>query len=92
MARLSIMLNESLTGFAARSLLCTMLSVMREQQLHFQGRGFVLAIAKTTAPGLKDRCKVSRILISEIHTFSGWEGCIFAEFLNSFMSLEWVRQ
>lgn len=94
MARLSIMLNEGLTGFVACSLPCTLPSLRREQQLHFQGHGFALTAAKTTAQGLRDRTaerhRVGRILIRETHKSNVWERCFCAEFLNTFLRLEWI--
>lgn len=49
------MLNEGLTGFAEHNLPCVLTSAWREQQLHFQGHDFMLAVVKTTAQGLRQR-------------------------------------
>ena len=77
------MLNEGLTGFAVRSLPCMLTSARSEQQLHFQGHGFMLAVAKTTAQRLRERNaerhRVGRILIGEIYKSNEWEGCFFAD-------------
>lgn len=86
------MLNEGLTGFAACSLPCMLTSARREQQLHFQGHGFMLAVAKTTAQGLRERKaerrRVGKILIGEIHKSNGWEGC----FLLTLISRKKIRE